>query len=59
MRPLSCAGFLLPPVNRSPLNHRASIYLVIDTLRADRLGCYGYSKIETPNPTSRAARRPV
>ena len=23
--------------------------MTIDTLRADRLGCYGYSKIETPN----------
>src|SRR5437773_6005263 len=25
------------------------VLVTIDTLRADRLGCYGYSKIETPN----------
>src|ERR1035437_3704142 len=29
-----------------PLN---LLLVTIDTLRADRLGCYGYSKIETPN----------
>lgn len=29
-----------------PLN---LVLVTIDTLRADRLGCYGYSKIETPN----------
>src|SRR5437899_12778976 len=33
------------PVLR-PLN---VVVVTIDTLRADRLGCYGYSKIETPN----------
>lgn len=32
------------------LRRRLNLVLVtIDTLRADRLGCYGYSKIETPN----------
>src|SRR6476661_4772968 len=25
------------------------VLITIDTLRADRLGCYGYSKAETPN----------
>jgi glucan phosphoethanolaminetransferase (alkaline phosphatase superfamily) len=25
------------------------VLVTIDTLRADRLACYGYSKIETPN----------
>jgi len=25
------------------------VLVTIDTLRADRLGCYGYSRIETPN----------
>lgn len=30
----------------SPLN---LVLVTIDTQRADRLGCYGYSKIETPN----------
>ena len=29
-----------------PLN---LLLVTIDTLRADRLGCYGYSKAETPN----------
>jgi choline-sulfatase len=29
-----------------PLN---LVLVTIDTLRADRLGCYGYSRIETPN----------
>jgi arylsulfatase A-like enzyme/Flp pilus assembly protein TadD len=34
----------------SPARGRLNLLLVtIDTLRADRLGCYGYSKIETPN----------
>src|SRR6516165_2859171 len=33
-----------------PTRQRLNLLLVtIDTLRADRLGCYGYSKIETPN----------
>jgi arylsulfatase A-like enzyme/Flp pilus assembly protein TadD len=32
------------------LQHRLNLVLVtIDTLRPDRLGCYGYSRIETPN----------
>src|SRR6266700_6596197 len=25
------------------------VFITIDTLRADHLGCYGYSRIETPN----------
>jgi choline-sulfatase len=38
---------------------RLNVVLVtIDTLRADRLGCYGYSKIETPN-LDRFARKGV
>jgi choline-sulfatase len=33
-----------------PSPRRLNVLLVtVDTLRADRLGCYGYSKIETPN----------
>src|SRR5262245_20809921 len=36
---------------------RLNVVLVtIDTLRADRLGCYGNSKIETPNLDALAAR---
>jgi arylsulfatase A-like enzyme/Flp pilus assembly protein TadD len=34
------------PARLRPLN---LVLVTIDTLRADRLGCYGYSKIETPN----------
>jgi choline-sulfatase len=35
---------------KSAPERRLNLVLVtIDTLRADRLGCYGYSKIETPN----------
>jgi len=34
----------------APTPTRLNLLLVtIDTLRADRLGCYGYSQIETPN----------
>ena len=51
------------PVNPAALQpaRRLNLLLVtIDTLRADRLGCYGYSKIETPNlDQDRAAGRPV
>jgi arylsulfatase A-like enzyme len=36
-----------------PLN---LVLVTIDTLRADRLGCYGYTKIETPNLDALAAR---
>lgn len=35
-----------PTPSWRPLN---VLLVTIDTLRADRLGCYGYSKIETPN----------
>jgi predicted component of type VI protein secretion system len=42
----------------SPSKQRLNLLLVtIDTLRADRLGCYGYSKIETPNLDKIAGRR--
>jgi arylsulfatase A-like enzyme/Flp pilus assembly protein TadD len=42
-----------------PAPKRLNILLVtIDTLRADRLGCYGYTQIETPN-LDRLAREGV
>ena len=51
-----CAALLLflgccPALNcQVPNLRKLNLVLVtIDTLRADRLGCYGYSKIETPN----------
>ena len=40
---LSCRGRVLP---KRPPN---VLLISIDTLRADRLGCYGYDKIETPH----------
>ena len=43
----------------TPVPRRLNVLLVtIDTLRPDRLGCYGYSKIETPN-LDRVARQGV
>lgn len=36
-------------VYRRPPAPRYVILVSIDTLRADRLGCYGYSKIRTPH----------
>jgi choline-sulfatase len=50
-----CAALLLlcscPALHsQAPNLRKLNLVLVtIDTLRADRLGCYGYSKIETPN----------
>jgi arylsulfatase A-like enzyme/Flp pilus assembly protein TadD len=35
--------------NAQPLRRPNLLLVTIDTLRADRLGCYGYSKIETAN----------
>jgi choline-sulfatase len=52
----NCAALLLflgscPALNSQVPNLRKLnlVLVTIDTLRADRLGCYGYSKIETPN----------
>jgi arylsulfatase A-like enzyme/Flp pilus assembly protein TadD len=42
---VSCAKQNTAPPGLRPLN---VVLVTIDTLRADRLGCYGYSKIETP-----------
>jgi choline-sulfatase len=51
---LGSCGSISPPVPK-----RLNLLLVtIDTLRPDRLGCYGYSKIETPN-LDRIARQGV
>ena len=45
--------------DHSARRHRPNLLLVtIDTLRADRLGCYGYANIETPN-LDEIARRGV
>jgi arylsulfatase A-like enzyme/Flp pilus assembly protein TadD len=40
----------VPATESGPAQRRLNLVLVtIDTLRADRLGCYGYTGIETPN----------
>ena len=42
---LSCAG----------KGNRMIVMIIVDTLRADHLGCYGYDAIETPNIDGLAA----
>jgi len=39
-----------------PLRRLNVVLVTIDTLRADRLGCYGYTRIETPNLDAVARR---
>ena len=47
---LVVAGGLWAWLGRPPSGQQPDIFLIsIDTLRADRLGCYGYSAIPTPN----------
>jgi len=46
------------PAPPARLRHLNLVLVTIDTLRADRLGCYGNSNIETPN-LDRIARRGV
>ena len=41
-----CSGCHGPKAPSGPFN---LLLLTLDTLRADRLGCYGYSQAETPN----------
>src|SRR5574341_885992 len=38
-----------PPPEAAPLRPLNVVLVTLDTLRADRLGCYGYKEIETPN----------
>src|SRR5579859_7537065 len=58
-RLLSClwiAGFALAPAARAAVPPKANVvFITIDTLRADHLGCYGYKKIRTPNIDALAA----
>ena len=39
-----------------PVDRPNILLITIDTLRADRLGCYGYKGIKTPNIDALAAR---
>src|SRR6266571_7924747 len=48
---LVAIAFVLPQ-NRASAAGGAKpnvVFITIDTLRADHLGCYGYARIETPN----------
>jgi arylsulfatase A-like enzyme/Flp pilus assembly protein TadD len=47
--PLVAALLLLLGCDRPPEPPRHLVLVTIDTLRADRLGCYGASDVETPN----------
>ena len=59
MAGLCLVGILALVSCKSTQARRPNLLLVtIDTLRADRLGCYGYPKIETPN-LDRIARQGV
>jgi len=40
-------SFSGPPVKKD--RNLNVLLITIDTIRADRVGCYGYSKAETPN----------
>lgn len=42
--------------NRGPARARGVVLIVADTLRADRLGCYGYPRDTSPNIDALAAR---
>ncbi len=37
-----------PPLRAAPDTNSSVIFITIDTLRADHVGCYGYKRIETP-----------
>jgi len=62
LRGVIAAGSLLlwgcsePPVPVAPRPARDVILIVIDTLRADHLGCYGYDRETSPNIDGLAAR---
>jgi len=47
----SCGSLEKKPAGAAAPNQPSSnlVLVTIDTLRADRLGCYGYSKVDTPN----------
>ena len=55
---LLAASLLGPPraASAPPANDPPNVVLItLDTVRADRLGCYGYKLIETPHLDSLAA----
>jgi arylsulfatase A-like enzyme/cytochrome c-type biogenesis protein CcmH/NrfG len=55
-RPLfACLLFLAPLARAAAAPEPNVVFISIDTLRADHLGCYGYKTIRTPNLDSLAA----
>jgi len=51
---------LAQPAKKSTLKNPWNVLLItVDTLRADRLGCYGSERVETPNIDRLAARGAV
>jgi len=54
---LSIAALLMSevPASAAPKAAPNVVFVTIDTLRADHLGCYGYKRIHTPNIDSLAA----
>jgi len=46
---------LLAAVDQTPASPPNVVFITIDTLRADHLGCYGYKRIHTPNIDALAA----
>src|SRR5438034_5552811 len=53
-----CRSTEKKPAGVAPLRRINVVLVTVDTLRADRLGCYGYREIETPN-LDRLAQRGV
>jgi arylsulfatase A-like enzyme/Flp pilus assembly protein TadD len=51
---LAGAGFFLFHGRQQPGPCPNILFIVVDTLRADHVGCYGYNKIKTPNIDSLA-----
>jgi arylsulfatase A-like enzyme/Flp pilus assembly protein TadD len=50
------AGFALAPFSQAAVKPQPNVvFITIDTLRADHLGCYGYKQIRTPNIDALAA----
>jgi arylsulfatase A-like enzyme/Flp pilus assembly protein TadD len=53
---LCTAGLLFTPHLHAALERKPNVvFITIDTLRADHLGCYGYKQIQTPNIDALAA----
>jgi arylsulfatase A-like enzyme len=53
---LAAAALALPACERSAARPPDVVLIVIDTLRADRVSCYGYGRATTPNLDALAAR---